>query len=95
MLKIGVILGSVREGRNGLAVANWTTEKVKEFSNAEEVSVELVDLADYNLPFLGVHLRMNKQLQSMHGLKKLHHSMAMYLLQLNITTELLVLSKTH
>ena len=54
MLKIGVILGSVREGRNGLAVANWTTEKVKAYSNAEEVSVELVDLADYNLPFLGV-----------------------------------------
>ncbi|HEY0221268.1 MAG TPA: NAD(P)H-dependent oxidoreductase [Lactovum miscens] len=54
MLKIGVVLGSVREGRNGLSVANWTMEKSKEFSNADEVSFELVDLADYNLPFLGV-----------------------------------------
>jgi len=53
MLKIGVVLGSVREGRNGLAVANWTVEKAKAFSNAEDVQFELVDLADYDLPFLG------------------------------------------
>lgn len=53
MLKIGVVLGSVREGRNGLAVANWTVEKAKEFSNSEDVQFELVDLADYDLPFLG------------------------------------------
>lgn len=54
MLKIGVILGSVREGRNGLAVANWTVNKAKEFSDKNFVEYELVDLADYNLPFLGV-----------------------------------------
>lgn len=53
MLNIGVVLGSVREGRNGLAVANWTVEKAKAFSNSEDVQFELVDLANYDLPFLG------------------------------------------
>lgn len=53
MLKIGIILGSVREERNGLAVATWTTEKAIEFSNQEEVHFELVDLKNYDLPFLG------------------------------------------
>ena len=54
MLKIGVILGSVRKERNGLAVAEWTVEKAKEFSNENEVQFELVDLGKYDLPFLGV-----------------------------------------
>lgn len=54
MLKIGVILGSVREERNGLAVAKWTVEKANEFRKGEDVSFELVDLADYSLPFLGI-----------------------------------------
>ena len=53
MLKIGVILGSVREGRNGLAVAKWTTEKAKAFTQGQEIEFELVDLLDYELPFLG------------------------------------------
>lgn len=55
MLKIGVVLGSVREGRNGLAVANWTVEKANEFNGKDGVEFELVDLLDYDLPFLGVN----------------------------------------
>ncbi|AMC93593.1 reductase [Erysipelothrix larvae] len=53
MLKIGIVIASVREGRNGKQVGDWTynyatTEK------AEEASYELVDLKDYDLPLLGL-----------------------------------------
>lgn len=53
MVKIGIILGSVREGRNGKAVADWALEKAAGFNKDIEASYELVDLADYDLPFLG------------------------------------------
>ncbi len=48
-MNIQVILGSTRPGRNGAAVAEWVTEIVKE---REDVDVELVDVADFNLPIL-------------------------------------------
>lgn len=47
--KIQVILGSIREGRNGEKVANWFMKAVKDL---EEVDIELVDLKDYPLPLL-------------------------------------------
>lgn len=47
-LKIAVILGSTREGRNGAAVAEWVVEQGARRSTAE---YELVDLRDYPLPF--------------------------------------------
>src|SRR5574341_895168 len=53
MLKIGIILSSVRKERNGLAVANWAVDKSQAFSDKEKVTFELVDLASYDLPFLG------------------------------------------
>jgi NAD(P)H-dependent FMN reductase len=46
MLKIKVILGSIREGRFGEKPANWIVEKAK----AKGLDVELVDLKDYPLP---------------------------------------------
>lgn len=49
-LKIAIIQGSVREGRNGDAVAKWMLDFASKRDDAE---YELVDLADYNLPFLG------------------------------------------
>ena len=49
MLKIGIILGSTRPGRNGEAVAKWVLEHTKARKDAE---FELVDIADYNLPLL-------------------------------------------
>ncbi|MBP1969926.1 NAD(P)H-dependent FMN reductase [Virgibacillus natechei] len=51
MLKIGIILGSTREGRNGEAVANW----VHDFANNrnDDATYEIIDLIDYSLPFLG------------------------------------------
>ena len=48
-LKIGVILGSTRPGRNGKAVADWVMDQAKQRS---PVTYELVDLADYPLPHL-------------------------------------------
>ena len=55
MLKIGVILGSVREGRNGEQVAKWMLDFANN-RNDQDVEYELVDLADYRLPFLGESL---------------------------------------
>ncbi|MBW7454761.1 NADPH-dependent FMN reductase [Paenibacillus sepulcri] len=49
MLKIAIILGSTRPGRNGEAVARWVTDIAKKRSDA---SFELVDIADFNLPLL-------------------------------------------
>ncbi len=49
MIKIGIILGSTRPGRNGEAVAKWIYELSKKREDAE---FELVDIADYNLPLL-------------------------------------------
>ena len=52
MLKIGIILGSVRQERNGEQVAQWTYDFAKK-RNDEGVEYELVDLAEYKLPLLG------------------------------------------
>jgi NAD(P)H-dependent FMN reductase len=48
-LKIAIILGSTRPGRNGEAVSNWVYDIAKKRSDAE---FELVDILDYNLPLL-------------------------------------------
>jgi NAD(P)H-dependent FMN reductase len=48
-LKIAIILGSTRPGRNGKAVADWVLEKAAARTGAK---YELVDLADYPLPHL-------------------------------------------
>lgn len=45
--KIQVILGSIREGRNGEKVADWFMNTVKDFKDAD---IELVDLKDYPMP---------------------------------------------
>lgn len=54
MLKIGIILGSVREGRNGEQVAKWMYDFAQ--NRGDEATYELVDLADYRLPLLGISL---------------------------------------
>ncbi|MFG2357932.1 NADPH-dependent FMN reductase [Streptomyces sp. NPDC048521] len=48
-LKIAIILGSTRPGRNGKAVADWVVDRAGARTAAE---YELVDLADYPLPHL-------------------------------------------
>src|SRR6267143_1022132 len=49
MIKIAIILGSTRPGRNGEAVAKWVYDVAKKRSDAE---FELVDIEDFNLPLL-------------------------------------------
>ena len=49
MLKIAIIIGSTRPGRNGEAVAKWVYEIAQKRSDAE---FELVDIKDFNLPIL-------------------------------------------
>jgi NAD(P)H-dependent FMN reductase len=48
-LRIAIIIGSTRPGRNGEAVAEWVSEIANKRSDAE---FELVDIRDYNLPLL-------------------------------------------
>lgn len=48
-LKLNVIIGSTRPGRGGPAVAEWVKKAATEHGKFE---VELVDLADFNLPLL-------------------------------------------
>ncbi len=49
MLKIAIILGSTRPGRNGEAVAKWVHEIAQKRTDAE---FQLVDIKDFNLPLL-------------------------------------------
>jgi len=49
MLKIAILTGSTRPGRNNEAVAKWVLDQAKSRSDAE---FEIVDIKDYNLPLL-------------------------------------------
>jgi NAD(P)H-dependent FMN reductase len=49
MLRIAIIIGSTRPGRNGEAVARWVYEIAQKRSDAE---FELVDIKEFNLPLL-------------------------------------------
>lgn len=49
MIKVGIIIGSTRPGRNSEAVAKWVFEIAKQRGDAQ---FELIDIADYNLPLL-------------------------------------------
>lgn len=49
-LKIGIILGSTRQGRVSTQVGQWA----KEFADQrQDTHYEIVDIADYDLPFVG------------------------------------------
>lgn len=47
-MKIGIVIGSVRQGRKGETVARW----VLDHTRGRDTSYELVDLAAFNLPVL-------------------------------------------
>jgi NAD(P)H-dependent FMN reductase len=49
MIKIAIIIGSTRPGRNGEAVGRWVYNLARQRKDAE---FELVDLKDQNLPLL-------------------------------------------
>ena len=52
-VKIAIVTGSVRKGRNAEAVAKWMFDFAKKRNDAE---YELVDLLDYKLPLLGMEV---------------------------------------
>src|SRR4051794_8086093 len=49
MIRVAIVTGSTRPGRNNEAVARWVYSLAKARTDAE---FELVDIADYNLPLL-------------------------------------------
>jgi NAD(P)H-dependent FMN reductase len=49
VVRVAIITGSTRPGRNNLAVASWVYREAKKRRDAE---FELVDIADYDLPLL-------------------------------------------
>jgi NAD(P)H-dependent FMN reductase len=48
-LKIGIVIGTTRPGRNGEAVARWVHDIA---ARRKDAAFELVDVKDYNLPLL-------------------------------------------
>jgi len=52
MLRIAIIIGSTRPGRNGEAVAKWVYEIAQKRSEVGGAEFELVDIKDFNLPLL-------------------------------------------
>ena len=48
LIKIGIIVGSTREGRFSEKPAKWIFEELK---NVEGVKAEILDLRDYAMPF--------------------------------------------
>ncbi|PAV31605.1 NADPH-dependent oxidoreductase [Virgibacillus profundi] len=77
MLKIGIVLGSVRQGRNAEAVANWTLDFANKRNDAD-VAYELVDLADYNLPLLGAAVPEAGQAEAEAAIKGWSEKMASF-----------------
>src|SRR5215210_2222253 len=59
MNNIKIITSTTREGRKGIAVANWITELAKQ---NDKYNIELLDLAEINLPFMDEpnHPRLQK-----------------------------------
>lgn len=49
MIKIGIVTGSTRPGRNSEAIAQWVYENARHRSDAH---FEVVDILDYRLPLL-------------------------------------------
>ncbi|MGI6877919.1 NADPH-dependent FMN reductase [Microbacterium sp. gxy059] len=48
-MRIGIIIGSVRDGRKGESVARWVLERARQRDGAE---VALIDLREFDLPLL-------------------------------------------
>lgn len=53
MKNIFIIIGSIREGRTGIKVANWIYNLANEYlanNNENDIRFELIDLKEWNLP---------------------------------------------
>ncbi|MFP4078177.1 MAG: NADPH-dependent FMN reductase [Candidatus Izemoplasmataceae bacterium] len=82
-LRIGIILGSTREGRVSPQVGDWVKKKADQLGSAD---YEIVDIKDYNLPLLGTSddtsgvERYNQKLAELDGflfiVQEYNHSMS-------------------
>lgn len=77
MLKIGIIIGSVRKERNAEAVAKWMYDFAVNRKD-EQAEYELVDLKDYKLPFLGEELPKDRQREAEGAIKAWSEKMASF-----------------
>ncbi|GLO67838.1 reductase [Oceanobacillus sp. E9] len=75
-MKIGIILGSVRKGRNGEAVANWMYDFAT--NRNDDVTYEIVDLADYPLPMLGAEVKESDQEEAAQAIQSWSEKMASF-----------------
>ncbi|HEX5144479.1 MAG TPA: NAD(P)H-dependent oxidoreductase [Mycobacterium sp.] len=48
-MKIGIIIGSIREGRNGKAVGDWVAANA---AGRDDAQFELIDLKEFDLPLM-------------------------------------------
>ncbi len=48
-MKIGIVIGSIREGRNGKAIGDWVAAQAAARSDAE---FDLIDLKEFELPLM-------------------------------------------
>ncbi len=96
MLRIAIILGSTRPGRNGEAVARWVYNKAKKRANNnsnhdQNVELEYIDIKDFNLPLLDEPVPPSQGQYSKehtkHGLPKLILLMPLSLWHLSTTME--------
>lgn len=63
-MKVGIVVGSIRDGRIGRGVADWVYEQAGKRTDAE---YELIDLKEFNVPLLtsGTHpMAAKKQYES-------------------------------
>lgn len=74
MLKIGIVLGSTRKGRNCEAVAKWMYHFARKRRN--DVKFEWVDLLEYDLPFYGVELPADRQRDAESAIRAWSNKMA-------------------
>lgn len=74
-LKIGIVVGSVRKGRNADAVSHWVYNFATKRNDAK---YELVDLINYKLPLLGQEIPSEQKEEANYAIKGWSESMAKY-----------------
>ena len=73
--KIGIVVGSVRKGRNAEAVSKWMYDFASKRNDAD---YELVDLINYRLPLLGQEIPSEQQEEANSAIKKWSEKMATF-----------------
>ena len=85
-----IIVGSVREGRTAIKIANWLETTIISSFNLKDFQTEVIDLKEWNLPYFQVLTHLLQvfmiNLNNKNGLIKLPKLMHLSLLAQNITT---------